>query len=106
MMSARDRHIFESFAARIRERFPTAQVWAFGSRARGDATRESDLDICVVVEDLKHEDRQIIRHVGWEVGFKHDTIICTVIYGKDAFKQGPCSESPLGRNILREGIPA
>jgi predicted nucleotidyltransferase len=105
-MSARDHYIFESFAARIRERFPSAQVWAFGSRVRGDATRESDLDICVVVEGLKHEDRHIIRRIGWEVGFEHDRLICTVIYDKDAFEQGPCSESPLVRTILHEGIPA
>ena len=104
MMSARDRHIFESFAARVRERFPSAQVWAFGSGARGDATRESDLDICVVVEGLKHEDRRIIRRIGWEVGFEHDRFICTIIYDKEAFEQGPCSESPLVRNILHEGV--
>jgi uncharacterized protein len=83
-MSIRDRHIFEIFAARIRECFSSAQVWGFGSRSRGDATRESDLDICVVVEGHIHEDRHIIRRIGWEVGFEHDRLICTVFSGKDA----------------------
>ena len=36
MMADRDRQILELFAARVRERFPDADVWAFGSRARGD----------------------------------------------------------------------
>ena len=38
MMTAHDRSILEIFAARVRQHFPEARIWAFGSRARGDAT--------------------------------------------------------------------
>jgi predicted nucleotidyltransferase len=105
MMSERDRQSLETFAARLRERFPNAEVWAFSSRARGDAREESDLDICVVVEGLRHKDRQTIRRIGWEVGFEQDILLCTTIYSKDEFERGPCSESPVVMNIRREGIP-
>ena len=50
MMADRDRHILDLFAARVRQHFPTARIWAFGSRARGDSTWESDLDVCVVLD--------------------------------------------------------
>jgi uncharacterized protein len=106
MMSERDQHILKTFAARVRQHFPKAEVWAFGSRARGDAKEESDLDICVVVEGLRHKDRETIRRIGWEVGFEQDILLCTTIYSKDEFERGPCSESPLVMNIRREGIPA
>jgi len=106
MMSERDRHIFKLFATRVREHFPEASIWAFGSRARGEATWESDLDICVVIEDLKPEDHHIIRHISWEVGFEQDMLICTILYSTDEFERGPCSESPLVRNILHEGVSA
>jgi predicted nucleotidyltransferase len=102
-MSERDRHSLRTFAARVRQRFPKAEVWAFGSRARGEATEESDLDLCVV-EGL-HEGRQTIRRIGWEVGFEQGVLLCTTIYPKDEFERGPCSESPLVMNIRREGIP-
>jgi predicted nucleotidyltransferase len=105
MMSERDRHILKTFAARVRRRFPKAEAWAFGSRAWGDAREESDLDLCVVIEDLRHEDRQTIRRIGWEVGFEQDILLCTTIYSKDEFERGPCSESPLVMNIRRKGIP-
>ncbi len=104
MMSARDRHVLEIFAARLREHFPDADIWGFGSRARGDATKESDLDVCVVVEGLKHADRQTIRYIAWEVGFEHEMLVSTVIYSKDEFEYGPYSESPLVLNILQEGV--
>jgi predicted nucleotidyltransferase len=106
MMADRDRQILELFAARVRERFPDADVWAFGSRARGDATWESDLDVCVVVDHLTNEDRHALWHMAWEVGFEQEMLISAVPFSKDEFEDGPCSESPLVLNILREGIPA
>ncbi len=104
MIADWDRHILELFAARVRQHFPESRIWAFGSRARGDGTWESDLDVCVVVETLTYEDRHAIWDISWEVGFEHDVLISSVAYSQDEFEQGPCSESPLVLNILREGV--
>jgi uncharacterized protein len=104
-MSARDRYVLEIFAARVCQHFADADIWAFGSRARGDGIEESDLDVCVVIEGLKHADRQNIRYIAWEAGFEHEMLVSTVIYSKDAFEHGPYSESPLVLNILQKGVP-
>ena len=45
MMIKEERKIFKEFADRVHERFSYARVWAFGSRARGKATWESDFDM-------------------------------------------------------------
>ena len=52
MMTDHDRSILEICAARVCQHFPEARIWAFGPRARGDATWESDLDVRVEVEQL------------------------------------------------------
>jgi predicted nucleotidyltransferase len=106
MMADCDRQILDLFAARVRDQYPDADVWAFGSRARGDATWESDLDVCVVVDQLTSEDRYTLWNIAWEIGFEQDMLISAVPFSKDEFEHGPCSESPLVLNILREGIPA
>lgn len=38
-------------ASRLLRDLPAREVWAIGSRARGEATRDSDIDFLVVVED-------------------------------------------------------
>ena len=47
-----DCQILKEFSVRVRQQFPDTQIWAFGSRARGDAQPDSDFDICVVVDEL------------------------------------------------------
>ena len=44
--------MMDEFAARVRERFSDARLWASGSRARGEATWESDFDIFVVLSEV------------------------------------------------------
>lgn len=106
MMNQRDRTILNQFAHRVRQQFPDAQIWAFGSRARGDAQPDSDLDICVVLETLDRSVKKIISHIAWEVGFENELLITTVKYSRYQFEQGPCAESPLVQTIQREGVTA
>lgn len=106
MMSPQDSNILRQFAALVRSACGAAQIWAFGSRARGDAAPESDLDVCVVLEGLDEAiDRKVMR-IAWEVGFQNSIVLSTVTYSRDEFARGPCAASPLVRTILREGVAA
>lgn len=46
------RHFMEDCLPRIRGAFAPAEVWLFGSRVRGDALEESDLDVVLVAESF------------------------------------------------------
>jgi len=105
-MTERDRHILETFAEQLRLRFPEAAIWAFGSRVRGGAAPDSDLDVCVVVDALDEDkDRQIMA-IAWEVGFAVEVVISTVTFSQDEVTNGPLSESSLVREIRRNGVAA
>ena len=106
MLSNKDKKLFNQFASMVRDKFPAAKIWAYGSRVRGDATVESDLDVCVVVDKLDDESDSAIMEIAWQIGFKNDVIISTVTYSKEEFEDGPCSESGLVQNILSYGIAA
>ena len=106
MMSKEDRKILKKFKARIHERFSDARVWAFGSRARGEATWESDFDMLIVLSEVDQKIDRWIRDIAWEVGFENYRVITTVLLDKVQFEHGPMSESTIVENILREGISA
>lgn len=103
MMSEQDRSILDQFTSRVRERFQDARIWAFGSRARGNATWESDFDICIVLNQVNQETDRWIRDIAWEVGFENERVITTVVFDFDQFENGPMSESTLVANVLQEG---
>lgn len=104
MMSEQDRRILDQFTSLVRERFPDARIWAFGSRARGNATWESDFDICIVLGQVDQETDRWIRDIAWEVGFENECVITTVVFDFDQFENGPMSESTLVANVLQEGV--
>ena len=77
----------------------------FGSRARGDATPDSDLDIYLVVTELTPVLRRWIDEIAWEVGFERDRVISTLVTTRRGLEQGPFGAQPIVQAIEREGIP-
>jgi len=105
-MEDSDRRVLETFAARVRERFPAARVWAFGSRARGEGEWDSDFDVCVVLDEFNAAADQALSEIAWEVGFANDRVITIIPFSRDQFESGPSSESALVETIRREGVAA
>ncbi len=106
VMNFDDLQILNRFTERIREYFPTAEVRLFGSRARGTASPDSDMDVCVILDSLDREARDMISHIAWEVGFENDIVIVSLKYTRAEFLNGPRSVSPLVNSILHEGVTA
>jgi len=105
-LNRRDKRIFMQFVTLVRQKFPDARIWAFGSRVNGTAREWSDLDVCIVLPILNEAIEKQIRYFAWEVGFEHELVISTVMYSAEAFERGPCSQSSLVHNILTQGVRA
>ena len=106
MMTDEDQQILGEFTTRVRVRLPGARIWAFGSRARGNATWDADFDICIVLDRVDGETDRWIREAAWEVGFENERVITTVVLDSEQFENGPMSESTLVASILEEGVVA
>ena len=105
-MEKKQFEILSEFADKIRHRYPGARIWAFGSRARGDETVDSDLDICVVLPQMQADDRIEISDIAWEVSLDHDLHLSTVVVSEENFEKGPAAASPFLQAIQREGLVA
>jgi predicted nucleotidyltransferase len=101
-----DRTLVERFKRLMIEHgVPLYKTIVFGSRARGDAQPDSDLDILVLVEHLNPMMRKTISHCAWEVGFEAGILIQTVVMTRDEAEHGPEQSSLLMLAVKEEGIP-
>ena len=62
------------------------QVIMFGSQARGDATKESDIDLLVVLPTINNDMLKITSDIAWEVGFEAGRVISVIPDTKENMK--------------------
>lgn len=96
-------------AREVRKRLTKAlgqpvQVIMFGSQARGDATRESDIDLLVILPTIDAKTTRLASDIAWEVGFDAGRIISVIPDTKEQMKR--FAFLPFYRNIKMEGISA
>jgi predicted nucleotidyltransferase len=103
-MQERDLKIVENFKSLVSQRVKVHEVRVFGSRARGDAAEESDLDVLVVVDYLDPSTERYISDCAWEAGFPEDVIIIPIAISLDTLKNSPIRESVFIKNVYQEGV--
>ncbi len=77
----------------------------FGSKARGEARPDSDMDIMI---ELPINDPAIVADIDeiiYSINLDFDVYISAVVFGKDEIEEGPMSEAPIYKIIQREGVP-
>ena len=81
-----------------------AHLVLFGSRARGDAEPDADIDVLVVLNGTVHAGEEIERtlDIVSDLSLEKDVVISCVFMDRHRYRH---KNGPLLRNIRKEGVP-
>jgi len=99
-----NKQIFEEIQALKRQILPNERVILFGSRARGDARKDSDWDLLVLIDKEKktQEDENKYAYPFDELGWNYGVAINSILYTNKQWEKGKIF--PFYKNVMREGI--
>ena len=103
-MNLVEEKIIDAFTSLIKKKLSVHRIELFGSRARGDADPDSDMDVLVIVDDLSPELEDYISECAWEAGFEYGIVLVPVVFTRDEWENGPERYSLLAEAIRAEGV--
>ncbi|MDK2864887.1 MAG: uncharacterized protein PWP37_1079 [Thermotogota bacterium] len=90
-------HLRKRYGEKIRE------VILYGSHVRGEATKDSDIDILVLIDDSldPFEVRRNLSDLLFDILLEHDELMSVVVLPEDFFEN---YNYPFMLNVKKEGI--
>ena len=85
------------------DKVQTEQVILFGSKARGDAGDDADIDLLVIVEKADWERKGQIRLTDARVSLEYDVLLNTHILDRARWTELAQHQATLWREVQRDG---
>lgn len=100
-----ERKAILEFKRAVNKLSPGSEFILFGSRARGENNKISDIDILVLVNhNIESKLEEKIFEQAFEVGLNYEVTFGIIVYSKEIWNSSLAREMPLHWNIDREGI--
>jgi len=101
-----EQQILTEFVEKIHERLDgrIMSVTLFGSKARGEAKPDSDIDVLVVLDNEDPQVRKEIRYLATEVWLDQGIYLSTRVWSLGHWRELQRMQTLLYRNICRDGI--
>lgn len=105
-LSENERKVIQDFKRNLLTRLPQRvyKVVLFGSRAKGRATRDSDIDVLVVVDKRDAKARDIIIEVASRLSLSSGILVSPLVLSKEEFIREIDYGTLLAKILRSEGV--
>lgn len=97
-----DIQIVREFKDNVKQVYPSAEIYFYGSRVKKTHRVDSDLDVLVLLKQVNPTARKVIYDTSWEIGFKYDILIAPVLSRSDDFHS--FDVSPFFNSVKNHGV--
>lgn len=96
-----------AYVAQLRSQFSDRilSVTLFGSKARGDADAESDVDLLVLVDTEDHKLCSELWRIASDVSLEHGVVLSARVFAQSRWAESERIRPPLYRAIIADGVP-
>ena len=94
--------IAEELKKRIKKKYNLQDIRIFGSSARGDQRKDSDIDVFVHLDHSNRYVEEDLFDVSYDIELEYDCLIDLIIIDDEDIK-GKIGSAPIYKSILSEG---
>ena len=103
-MENNEKNILAQIKKIVKEKDPSAKIYLYGSRSRGNAKSESDWDLLILLnrDEISLDLEREITYPLYDLEFETGEIISPMLYTENEWNT-KYSITPFYRNVMREG---
>lgn len=104
-----ERTLIDQYCENLRRHFPheVSKIILFGSRARGEGTPHSDIDLLIVLNTEDYRLKRQVLDLSWEVMSDHHfkVFLSPIVFLKKDYEQYQRWNSSFLQNVSQDAIP-
>lgn len=106
MVQIPEKPIIDEFKRRIEQRFPgeLVRLVIFGSKVRGEATPESDVDLLAVIQSDNWRLGDEIRGVGYALELEHGVVLSIQVISRNHYERLRTNGTQFFHVLEQEGV--
>lgn len=105
MLTKNELKALQNLKKMISKKYKLLDFVLFGSKASGNDTEESDIDVMIKVDEETLDAKWDIYKMTAEVNVDFGCVISSILFNRRELEEGPMKESSLYRRVEEEGRP-
>ena len=105
-LSRSDRDWIAAYRKELATQYPgvVEEFLVYGSKARGTARRDSDLDVLLIIDDHKAAEKRQLRRAGYLLAATSDVLPSILVYTRSEWAQRRARRSSFQRAVERDAL--